>query len=578
MITNNWNKLITGITLFVFTSTNIVYGLPAVGIEVMPTRETPTYLNIAIPPELAKVEEIYEAPPKVDPNLIVHVQDAHGNYDAQIKIKKLLHHLYETYGFRVFFVEGAVEKLNADYIRLFPTNQHNLEVADLMAKEGKLTGMEFFMIDAPPGVEAYGIEHAELYRENFEAFKSVLSKRQESDLFLGSVDQRLSNLSTTMFNTDLRRLVMEWKKFEAGHRAFLPYVKRLSQDARKFLDVNLRSLYAQVEWPQVSRLLLLQSMEKDLDLEAGKKEKEQVVKFLRQHNLSPELIEAIEKLEERHIRMNRLEPEDKRLENLPRYLIERLTQEAAPKGFNFLDYPDFSLYAGYFILKSEVDSRALFTEIGLLFKRIIDSMAGTDNEKILIQLYRDLVALEKLYALELTREGWDNFLKRKALNQPETLLKRIQKLSPHKEALKVSEEALQGFDSAMHFYNLARQRETVFYYMVKQGMFKEAEDKSTLLTGGFHTAGVFERFREDETNYGILMPKIQGEINRQTYINHMLGSDTDAFKASTLYQQVIAGHSNDVLRALGKNPVNAVRDLVSAGVEWNKKQAGIRRY
>ncbi len=547
-------------TLILYMLSNSVYAVTVPNVDIVPQRETPAFLHIDVPSDLARVEDIYEAPPKVDPSLVVHIQNAHGNYEAQNKIKHLMNYLYKQYGFRLFFVEGAVGKLNPDYLKLFADADHNRQVADSLAREGKLTGAELFLVDAPQGIQASGIEQPDLYRSNYETFREVYSYKDDTNAFLERNDQRLNQIAAKVFSPELRRLVQEWKKFEAGQRDFMPYVERLSGDARKILDLDLESIYAQAEWPHLSRLLILQSMEKDLDMEAGRKQKADVVKALQQLEVSAEVVKAIQDLEERKITMNRLEPQDERLENLPRHLIERLLEEGTPKGFNLSDYPEFALYAGYFILKSEVDSKPLFDEIERLFEKILDRLASSEKDRKILTLFRDQETLRKFLSVELGREEWDRFLDRQSVLELEAFEKRIQKHEDVQTPLRISENAIKAFQAGVKFYRLARQRDLVFYYRIKQGMLKENEEKSTLLTGGFHTDGVFERFRREEVNYGVLMPKIGGEINRDNYLKTMLDTHPSMFKAATIEAPSLMASFQE-LQSLG------VQDFLR-GIEW----------
>lgn len=535
-------------------------------LEVMPARELPSFLNVEIPQKLAKVEEIYEAPPKVDPQLILHVQNAHGNYDAQRRIAELMRYLYDQYGFRLFFVEGAVDRIEPDVLRLFPHSAQNMKVADSLAREGKLTGAELFMIDAPADAEAVGVEQARLYRENYDAFKKVFEAREITEAFLKQVSMKLNAASAEKFSRELRSIIQEWEKFEEGHRDFLPYVKQLEQWAGQYLELDLRELFAQVAWPQLTRLLMLQSMEEDLDLEAGRRERDQVVTFLRRQGLSQELQDAVADIEERHIRMTRLDPRDNRRENLPRFLIERLMEQAGPHGFDFFDYPEFSIYAGYFVLKSELDSRSLFTEIEVLFDKLLDRLAENSDQKILLQLYRDYMTLKKLFSLDLTRDGWDDLLRRENAMELELISERLSRLQNGGMQGLVTPEIQDAFQSAKLFYRLARQRETVFYYMINQGMQMEAEAKSILLTGGFHTAGVFEKFREDEVNYGVLMPQVSGEINRDNYISAMLDADHSFFETQTIERAMLTMADPSVI---GFDGLSFGMDVLLAGAREN---------
>lgn len=544
----------------------------APSVEIRPQGETPSFLRLEVPSDLARVEDIYEAPPKVDPSLIVHIQNAHGNYDAQLKIRKLMQHLYEHYGFRLFFVEGAVSRLNPDYLKIFSDTRHNREVADALAREGKLTGAELYLVDAPEDVQAVGIENPELYRANYEAYREVYRHQDAAFAFLEGLERRLSRSASKVFSPELRSMVQEWLKFEAGQREFMPYVRALSVSAKKFADTDLELLGAQVEWPQLSRLLMLQSMERDLDLEKGRAQKREASLAMRKAGVSDEVVSAVEALEERKITMNRLDPADQRLENLPRHLIERLLLEGAPKGFRLADYPDFALYAGYFILKSEVDSIALFEEIERLFEKILDRLARETSERGLLELFRDLELLKKFFKLEISREQWDSFQLRIPQLDPENFAHRVLAAeTASASAPEVTAETAEAFQTAVRFYHLARQRDLVFHYRIKQGMTQREQDKSTLLTGGFHTQGVFERFRREEVNYGVLMPRITGDIDRGVYVKTMLETHPSMFKSATVEQPPLAASFKE-LEALGvQQALRAVLWPLQAAIETNLK-------
>ena len=105
-------------TLTCFLTTQCVSGFPSAGIEITGGREMPAYLSIDVPAELGTVDTLYEAPASANPQFILHIQNAHANYQAQMKIKQLLGYMNKKYGFKTIFVEGASEKLDPDYLRL----------------------------------------------------------------------------------------------------------------------------------------------------------------------------------------------------------------------------------------------------------------------------------------------------------------------------------------------------------------------------------------------------------------------------------------------------------------------------
>jgi len=552
-------KTISLTLLTCFLTTNMAQGFSGAGIEILSQKaETPGSLQIEVPNDLASIEEAYEAPARLDPKLILHIQNAHGNYEAQSQIKKLLKYLQQTYGFNLLFLEGAVEKLDPNYLNFFPEPENNLKLAEHLAKKGELTGAELYLVDAPSEVEAIGIEQAELYRANFEAFKKVHASKTEVNRFLEGLKAQLETFASGFFNPETRKLVSEWQKFEAGHREFLPFVRALADEARSVLDLDLDNMFSQVEWPQITRLLVLQSMESELQREQALKEKTLLLAFLKKISASEKLIQGIEKLEDKRIGMNRMSPEGADQENLPRYLLERLVEEAGPKGFYFHEYPAFSLYAGYLILQSELESKVLFEEIARLFEKILNELTPTEREKNLLELFRDAELLKKLFHLELTRKEWGRASYRKDWILPGAILKRVEELSEEKKSPLTPTLSPEGrgqsaterdgsavkfgggegvasiFNTAFRFYELARQRESVFYYTMKQEMFKRKENKAILVTGGFHTEGLMEMFREEQVNYGVLTPRLNERIEEANYVGAMLQNRPTIFDLANL--------------------------------------------
>ena len=197
-MTKTTQKIISLVTLACFVMTQSISANPGAGIQIAPKFETPSFLQIDIPSELATLDGLYEAPPRPDPRLILHIQNAHANYDAQMKIKQLIGYLHKTYDFKTIFVEGAVEELDPTALQMFPDAERNQKLADLMAREGELNGVELFLLSQDGATHnaqrttqdgkteslsverstlsaprAYGIEKADLYRENYEALKKV---------------------------------------------------------------------------------------------------------------------------------------------------------------------------------------------------------------------------------------------------------------------------------------------------------------------------------------------------------------------------------------------------------------------
>ncbi|MFH0985283.1 MAG: hypothetical protein V1882_07075 [Candidatus Omnitrophota bacterium] len=584
-------KVVAAVTLLCFVTTQCISAAPGVGIEIANPREVPSYLSLDVPAELGTVDSLYEAPASANPQFVLHIQNAHANYEAQMKIKQLLAHMDKRYGFKTIFVEGASEKLDADYMRLFPDEARNLKLCDGLAKQGELTGAELYLIEQTgargtgngerkasngdrsslsefrgEAVEAFGIEEAALYRSNYNALKKVFGAETDIDHFFKGFDGKIDHVSSKVFTPETRELIADWKRFEQGRRAFMPFVQALVQKSKKVLKVDLESLFAQAGWPQITRLLVIQRMEKDLDRTQALKEKTTLLEMLRQKGASKELVATLENFNEGNITVGKSTKEV-----LPRVVLERLASEMGPKGFKFSDYPSFSLFAGYVALKAELDPKVLFAEIESLFTQMLDALGKEPEQKSLLALYRDGELVRKLLHLELTRAEWRQVVADKDRLTIPSLVSRLKECvqvaddggrkaegvkngsAPSSIQHPISKSPVSGlqsvtdvmpekfaktmeelFSTGLEFYDVARQREAVFYKEMQNAMKERKISKAILITGGFHTDGMSDLFRDHDMSYGIVTPRLSEKSDENLYRKIMLQKNTGTFEISYL--------------------------------------------
>ena len=636
-------KVIALATLVCFLTTQSVWGAPGATIEMAGARELPGYLNIDVPAEFGTVDALYEAPASGNPpQFILHIQNAHANYQAQIKIKQLLGYMNKKYGFTTIFVEGASEKLDADYLRLFPDRERNLKLCDELAKQGELTGAELFLMEQDQGlgtrdlgletkqgfmktnpeeraaspaprVEALGIEQASLYKANYDALKKVFGAEADVTRFFKGFDGKLDKVASKTFTPETRELIADWKRFEQGRREFMPFVKTLAKKSKKVLNVDLESLFAQVGWPQITRLLVIQQMEKDLDRNKGIAEKTALLKVLREKGASKELLTALENFSEGSISVGKSTQEVS-----PREILERLASEMGPKGFKFSDYPAFSLYAGYVTLRFELDPKVLFEEIEYIFTQMLDTLAEKPEQKALLALYRDGELVRKLLHLELNRAQWRQVVEAKDRIAISSLVARLKdavqkcdgdsglgtrnsktretKTSPEERATSPasSARALDDvmppvfakkmsdlFAAGLEFYDYAHKREGVFYKEMRSAMAERKITKAILITGGFHTDGMSDLFRENAVSYGIVTPRLSEKSDEGLYRKIMLQDEQVPFNLSYLEA---APHLADLvtIENQGLVPVESLKSIlkqfINVGNFGNLNEAAIRAF
>ena len=166
-----FKALVASFTVFVFFVTSLginpnafasATALP-LGEVSLPYRATiDRSLGFALPSELGKIE--FFKPGKGP--MLVHIQTAHGHYEAQQQIRKILHHLDKNYGIKTLLLEGSASELSPNRLNFFPQDRSlTMKIADAFTKHALVTGEELYLLDTQRknGVRSteYGAKKAE---------------------------------------------------------------------------------------------------------------------------------------------------------------------------------------------------------------------------------------------------------------------------------------------------------------------------------------------------------------------------------------------------------------------------------
>lgn len=567
-----WLKFTAGVLVFFFMVNDLGRAAPALDFASLTQSEIPLVSHIDIPPEMATLEDWYESPKIGDNRLLLHIQDAHAQPEAQARTRDLIQYLNKKYGIKTVFVEGAAEQLDTKWLPYADNMELRKKWIEAKTASGELSGTDLALLDQIP-VKALPIETVEGYRNGYQKLHAVFAAEAEVKSFLDFFDSKFDLAASQILDEKTRAILTEWKKFEAGHREFLPYVKSLSKLAKENLNLDFNALYSQIEWPQMTRLLALQRLEKELAAvrpEAGGRrpegsqgsalsdlgprtsvlslkeealvEKQQLIESLKSKNASAGVLQGLERLDEKNLNLNRITAGDGRQFSSPRQLLEQLVEETRRLKIDLRQYPAFLKYAGYIVVRGELQPSGLFKEIEKLFNKMLNRLvearspeAGGPRGKStrLIEIYHDSILLRKLLNLELSRTEWQKALRRKERLQPEQLTQRLKSLEAPVSGLRPDQmptSIRKAFDNAFAFYDASLAREKIFFDKIQSAMSSSGLGSpvsgqnriAILVTGGFHTEGLNEFFREKEISYGTLTPRLMNIESPSLYRNAML--------------------------------------------------------
>jgi predicted Rossmann-fold nucleotide-binding protein len=499
--------------------------------------------KMSIPSEYGTVKEIhiarrFSSQDKARRDLapapvVIQIEDAHSQRDAQKNINNLTRYLSETYGIKTIFVEGGMGELEPDLLRFFHAPDLNDQLLERLQDKGLIGGLEKFLSaeDGKSGAEsfiwpgshqrssairAFGVEDLVLYRKNLDQFRAVYAAKPETDLFLEKTRQDIVSRGHRIFGKELKDYFSTWMFQNETDAKITERLSTLQKYAADVLDLDFDDAREQYDWPQLVRFFKIKTLEKKGDGAERERvrERKNLVSWLEQNGLG-RYVDDFQFLVSGPYAPN------SKLAGDVRSQVEQFYELAVSKGFRFGDYPHLTCEIGIAILSSELQAIDLLGEAERLNDLILQSLARTEEEKNLILEYKEYRLLRKLFALELTREEYQR-LKNKTggTGDGEKELKWFSGSFREEPA----DRSKLPVAKAMSFYEIAEAREQVMFENIRARMEELQTTRSILITGGYHSKGLVELFRQGGISYVRIAPRI-AEINSDNSYHHamMLG-------------------------------------------------------
>jgi hypothetical protein len=557
---NSYRRCIAFFTFVFFVLTQAVTPMPQVHAQVIDQKEVKAApeFQLNIPSDLGTIESISSG----NGPALIHIQTAHGNYEAQKKIQGILHYLKDQYGYKTLFIEGSDFKLDPEMLRFFPGYMDKtMEVNDELTRKAIVKGPELFLLEESEA-SAYGIENADAYRANLAAFRAVLTQREQTEKFIADMDLQIERLTSPYLSKDLRSFLKRVEMYELNQLPLDTWFAELKAAAAKYLEMDLANPSQQIEWPMMVRVFTLRAIEAKMDMVAYKKESEKFLTDIKSRLANPALYSRIEKLLASPLSHHRLPDPETGL------LFEELVA-GLPQDFKFTDYPQTTSFIAHLVLQSELKSDLLVEEVERLTDKIQDMLATSSEEKQILDFLKSHRLMKKLFALELTPREYEKIIKpisdqgswmleqdQKSNIQhptsifnlrPSTLIQKLSSLNGTKRVKDVEfaniDQVDALFDKALEFYAGTKKRDEAMLKNIVQKMTELSSNPSSALsgpesgprasrpvlpgavviTGGFHSDPFRQFFSAKDFNYALITPKITEAAGKDAYLKVMLG-------------------------------------------------------
>jgi len=473
-------------------------------------KAAPAITEITIPEYLGVIKESWspqntQTRKSDNPQTIIHIQDAHCNYYAQLQIARIVGYLQERYGISQVNLEGG--KRDYDLSALTGIKDVGLRAKALehFMKEGVINGAEYFAANNPKKASLWGIEDTGLYIENLKVYLDSLADKTAIDRYLKNLTSALSNLKTRIYSRDLITLDRHrtaFKNKKLGLKEYFNYLTGLSSSQ----NVDTSDL------TNIQILLKTLTLEKDMDFKESNAEREGLIDKLGKVLSRDEVRELVGKaVEFRTGRISAIK--------FHSYLLDKAKELKIPSG----EYKNLILYTVYLGVYSNLDNDKLFEEAGVLARRVSEKLFQDTAQNELYKLSEDLDIIKDVLEIALTSDEHKYFRDHRGEFDMKNYLAFVNdKAQFYGLKLRLGDDILKLNDHLERmekFYLIGLERDEAFIKNLKfnsRGRLNVpyAVDNSKaaiLITGGFHAKNLAGLFKKKKISYISIMPNFKEE-------------------------------------------------------------------
>ncbi|MBI4706921.1 MAG: M20/M25/M40 family metallo-hydrolase [Candidatus Omnitrophica bacterium] len=459
------------------------------------------FTSIEIPQELGVIKESYIS--KSNPHkLIIHIQDAHANVEAQENEAKLISYLKDKYSANLVSVEGGFGDFDAKFFREFPKDKKvRNKIARYFLSKSFISGTDYLLItdNSPPAV--YGAEDKDLYSTHLAVFKDNQEIVSALNRSLGLLDNAVEALKDKFYSRDLRELDKKTSDFREGRLALEDYLSYL----------NIASIVNNLDlagFPSLYRLITSGELERKINFDKAEAERQALIETLArtlERNELEELIKA-----SLDFKSSKLSPAD---------YYTYLEGLAKKSGIAAGSYNNLFTYIKYISLSSGLDNSRVFPEIDELAERLKEKLIASSGQKDIDKLCLMTRILKGLAEINLSPKEYEYFKKSRNDFTRKILAGLFGRYlnNSYVKNLPADDQIL----SLEKFYSLAHDRDKAIVENSLSRSDREYSANSVILVaGGFHTQGITSILKEKDISYLVIAPNLKtAQEKESTYFS-----------------------------------------------------------
>ena len=493
-----FRKIISLFVLFMFCVANsCVYAVPdnVEGVLGFYTKKQAVKLDVnkfILSPELGIVKHVNKG---TSDKLVIHIQDAHCNENAQLKISNIIESINKEYGIDCLNLEGGVGAYDLSVFNGLEGREIRERTADYFLKWGRISAGEYFAIKNPDKIKLWGIEDTLLYLDNLKIYRESLEYKDRVDHSLEQLELILQKLKISIYNVELMEIDRSYREYKTGKLSFKKYLEfLLKKGESKIKDIKL--------YPNICFLEKAMEAERKIDFKKANSQRDQLIDDMEQ---------VLSVKEFQDLARVTLAFHDETISQLTYY--EYLGKKASQTGYSLEGVPELQKYISYIEVYESVDKMAVMKELDEMEKEIKDTLFTNYKQRKLDILSKHQVLMENIFDLKLSREDYMYYKENIEAFEMSNFMSFIEKEAEINNVTFNPEPEINNLDSyrkkIAKFYEYSFERDKVF---LKNMEFSEGETKAAIVvTGGFHTENLLNILKEKDISYISIMPSFRNE-------------------------------------------------------------------
>ncbi len=490
-------KVISTIVVCIFTYTTVASSAPP-----------PLVYKVQVPSKNGKMKERWKPTEESEAKpLVVHIQDAHTSLEAQENIAAIIEHFVTSSEDKeeieddpnltprgrdrrvdklLICAEGAQGICDTTLFSSYPDQDVKEIIAHRFMEKGKFTGSEYQAIISPEPFELYGAESRDLYIENYQAYLTVIKKRDGILAEIEKIEDYLNNLKDSLFSEKLKKTDALFTDYKLGIKYIVDHIIdlfTLSQDE----GIELTS------YPNL--FLFYEAIMRDglINHSSVTEERSELIKLLIERNVTIS----------NHEQFQSGEISEKEFYVYLRNLIKE-------HALNENECRNFLMHADYLELMSRVDVQQLMYEVRRIRWEIEDRISFLPAEKRIVKLLHNFEILKTLVNLQALYQDVEYFNEHRDEFRQEYIKECLKTICPEGQSVFSLFNLDFTLNSIEEFYSAAHERNSALVVNTLNQARKEEykSDIVLLIAGGYHTNGITEELREQNVPYIVVTPNI----------------------------------------------------------------------